>query len=186
MRIALVTALATVSLLGACRQGEQSPSTNAASNEASAPAAPNAPAAPAAPVTPQAAQQIFHERHEGMEDIGKATKTIKQALDSGTPDLAAIKASAAKIDELASKSSGWFPAGTGQEVEGLHKTRALPAIWQKPDDFAAKDRDFLDAAHALKAAADQGNLDAIKSSFGTLGKACKAGHDTYRAEEHPK
>ena len=37
------------------------------------------------------AQALFHERHEGMEKIGKATKTIKQTLDSSSPDLAAIR-----------------------------------------------------------------------------------------------
>ena len=181
MRKSLLIAVATVSLLGACRQAEEAPANNdAASNNA----VPDAQATQAAPVTPEQAQTLFHERHEGMETIGKSTKTIKQALDSGTPDMAAIKAAAAKIDELAGKSSGWFPAGTGQGV--LHKTRALPAIWEKPDDFAAKDRDLQQAAQALKAAADSGEVNAIKARFEDLGKTCKACHDTYRAEKHPQ
>jgi len=29
-------------------------------------------------------------------------------------------------------------------------------------------------------------MNAIKSRFADLGKTCKACHDTYRAEEHPK
>ena len=119
-----------------------------------------------------------------METIGKSNKIINQALESGTPDVAAIKTAAAKIDELAAKSSGWFPPGTGQDV--LHKTRALPAIWQKPEDFAAKDRDFQAAAKALHAAADQGDANAIKARFDELGKTCKACHDNYRAEKHPQ
>ena len=101
-----------------------------------------------------------------------------------TPDLAAIKSSAATIADLAGKSSGWFPPGTGQDV--LHKTRALPAIWEKPEDFAAKDKDLQQAAQALKAAADSGDMNAIKARFDDLGKTCKACHDTYRAEKHPK
>ena len=119
-----------------------------------------------------------------MEKIGKATKTTKQALVSSSPDLAAIKTSTATIAELSAKSSGWFPPGTGQDV--LHKTRALPAIWAKPDDFAAKDRDFQQAAQALKSATESGDLNAVKGKFADLGKTCKACHDTYRAEEHPK
>ena len=183
MRKSVLIAAATVSLLGACQKAEQAPASNeTASNDA--PAAPEAPAAPAAPVSAEKAQALFHERHEGMEDIGKATKTIKQTLDSGSPDLAAIKTSATTIAGLAGKSSGWFPPGTGQDV--LHKTRALPAIWEKPEDFAAKDRDLQQTAQALKAAADSGDMEAIKARFADLGKTCKACHDTYRAEKHPK
>ena len=183
MRKSVLIAVATVSLLGACRQGEEAPANN--ESEATNAGATEAPAAPAAaPVTAEQAQSLFHERHEGMEDIGKATKTIKQTLDSGTPDLAAIKSSAATIADLAGKSSGWFPPGTGQDV--LHKTRALPAIWEKPEDFAATDKDLQRAAQALKAAADSGDMNAIKARFDDLGKTCKACHDTYRAEKHPK
>jgi cytochrome c556 len=182
MRKSVLVAVASVSLLGACQKAEQASAGNEVASNA--PAAPEVPAAPAAPVAAEQAQALFHERHEGMETIGKSVKTIKQTLDSGSPDIAAIRAAAAKIDELAGKSSGWFPPGTGQDV--LRKTRALPAIWEKPEDFAAKDRDLQQAAQAFKAAADSGDMIAIKSRFADLGKTCKACHDNYRAEEHPK
>jgi cytochrome c556 len=184
MRKFVLIAVATASLLGACREGEQAPANEeTAATNADAPVAPEAPAAPASPVTPEQAQALFHERHEGMETIGKSVKTIKQTLDSGSPDLAAIRTAAAKIDELAGKSSGWFPLGTGKDV--LPKTRALPAIWEMPEDFASKDRNLQQAAQALKAAADSGDLSAIQARFADLGKTCKACHDSYRAEKHP-
>jgi cytochrome c556 len=182
MRKSVLVAFASVSLLGACQKAEQSPANNEVAS--TAPAAPEAPAVPAAPVTSEQAQTLFHERHEGMETIGKNNKKIRQTLESSSPDLAVIRSSAATVAELAGKSSGWFPAGTGQDV--LHKTRALPAIWEKPEDFAAKDRNLQEAAQALKAAADSGDLNAIKARFDDLGKTCKACHDNYRAEEHPK
>ena len=182
MRKSVLVAVASVSLLGACQKAEQAPANNEVASNV--PAAPEAPAAPAAPVSAEQAQALFHERHEGMEKIGKATKTIKQTLDSSSPDLAAIRSSAATVAELAGKSPGWFPPGTDKAV--LPKTRALPAIWEKPEDFAAKDRDLQSAAQALKAAADSGDMDAIKSRFADLGKTCKACHDTYRAEKHPE
>jgi cytochrome c556 len=181
MRKSVLIAVATVSLLGACREGEQAPAnekTAATNADAAEP-----PAAPVAPVTAEQAQALFHERHEGMETIGKSVKTIKQTLDSGSPDLAAIRTAAAKIDELAGKSAGWFPQGTGQDV--LHKTRALPAIWEKPEDFAMKDRNLREAATALNAAAQSGDLSQINARFADLGKTCKACHDSYRAEKHP-
>lgn len=182
MRKDVLIAVATFSLLGACQaeQGNVAEPNAVASAEVSG----NAVVPAAAPVSAEEAKKLFHERHEGMEDIGKATKALSQTLKSDTPDLGLIRKSAATIAELAPKASGWFPAGTGQDV--LPKTRALPAIWEKPEDFAAKDRDFVQAANAFKAAADGGDINAIKSSFGTLGKSCKACHDTYRAEDHPK
>ena len=185
MRVAVLTALATVSLLGACRQSETPANNSAASNEtAAATASSNSTTPAAAPVTAERAQEIFHTRHEGMEDFGKNSKKSRQALVASSPDLATIRTSGAAINDLASRSSNWFPAGTGQAV--LPKTRALPAIWEKPDDFAAKQRDFEKAAGDFNTAAARGDVNAIKSHFDALGKTCKACHDTYRAEEHPK
>ena len=182
MRKSVLVAVASVSLLGACQRAEQASANNEVASNA--PAAPEAAAAPAAPVSSEQAQAIFHERHEGMETIGKTVKTIKQSLDSGSPDVASIRTAAAKINDLAGKSSGWFPPGTDKTV--LPKTRALPAIWEKPEDFASKDRDLREAASALNAAAQAGDLSQINAKFEALGKTCKACHDNYRAEEHPK
>lgn len=183
MRKSVLIALATVSMLGACREAEQGNDSGA--NATLSAESPGNTATPvAAPVSAEEAKTLFHERHEGMEDIGKATKALSQTLKSDAPDLELVRKSAATIAELAPKASGWFPPGTGKDA--LPKTRSLPAIWEKPEDFAAKNRDFEQAANAFKAAADGGDLDAIRSSFGTLGKSCKACHDTYRAEDHPK
>ena len=182
MRKSVLAAVTAISLLGACQKAEQASGNNEVASNA--PAAPEAAAAPAATVSSEQAQAIFHERHEGMETIGKAVKSIKQSLDSGSPDVASIRTAAAKIEELAGKSSGWFPPGTDKTV--LPKTRALPAIWEKPEDFASKDRNLREAAAALNAAAQAGDLSQINAKFEALGKTCKACHDNYRAEEHPK
>ena len=85
------------------------------------------------------------------------------------------------IDRLAQQSGGWFPPGTGADIG---KTRAKAEIWQKPQDFAAKDKAFVQAAREFKAAADSGDIDEIRGEAGDLGKACKACHDPYRAPEH--
>ena len=65
MRKYVLIAIATVSMLGACRQGEKAPAGNETAdlNAPAAPEAPAAPAAPAAPVTPDQAHAVFHERH---------------------------------------------------------------------------------------------------------------------------
>lgn len=131
------------------------------------------------PMAHDAAMKAMHERHEGMEQIGKANKAAGRSLKSGAPDLALIRASAATIARLASQTTTWFPAGTGPDVG---KTGAKPDIWQKPADFIVRDRDFQKAAAAFAAAAKAGDMGAIQARFGDLGKSCKACHDSYRKE----
>jgi cytochrome c556 len=181
MRIAVLTALASVSLV-ACGQNATSTNNDVAESSANSVEATESAATPApAPATKEEAMKVMHERHEGMEQIGKSTKTIKRALDSSSPDVAEIQKAAAKIAELAAKSPNWFPQGTGPE---LGKTGAKPEIWQNYPDFAAKDRDFVKAAQAFDAAARAGDLSQIKAGFADLGKTCKACHDKYRSDMH--
>ena len=181
MRIAVLTALASVSLV-ACGQNA-APTNNSIADNAtnSTEATENAVIPAAAPATKEEALKIMHERHEGMEQIGKSTKSIKRQLDSSTPDVAEIQKAAATIVELAAKSPNWFPQGTGPDVG---KTGAKPEIWQNYPDFAAKDRDFGRAAQAFDAAAKTGDLTQIKAGFADLGKSCKACHDKYRSDMH--
>jgi len=124
--------------------------------------------------------RVMHERDEGMQAIGKATKVLRRELEASTPDLATIRSSAARIASLSRRVPQWFPKGTGPDVG---KTRAKAEIWRTPRDFAAKTRDFDLAARSLNAAAAAGEVAAAKGAFANLGKSCKACHDTYRAEE---
>ena len=138
-------------------------------------------AAVAAPLSKQAALKIMHERHEGMEAVGKANKILRREIASGTPNVVAIRNSANAMAGLAARSGHWFPAGTGPDVG---KTGARAEIWQKPADFAAKARDFQDASKALQLAAARGDLAAVRSGYARLGGTCKACHDPYRSDEH--
>ena len=135
----------------------------------------------AAPPTKQQLLSIMHERHEGMETIGKANKAIHRELDSASPNLAVVRSSAKTIAGLARKSSGWFPHGTGPDVA---KTGAKPEIWQDPKDFAAKLAAFQKAASPFATAASGNDLAAIKAHYADLGGTCKACHDKYRSEMH--
>ena len=132
------------------------------------------------PMKHGAAMQRMHERHEGMEQIGKSFKLAGRSLKSGTTDLGVVRSSAATIAWLSAKSTAWFPAGTGPDVG---KTRAKPEIWQKPADFVARDRAFQQAAAASDAAAKSGDMAAAQARFSDLGKTCKTCHDSYRSEE---
>ena len=109
------------------------------------------------------AARIMHERHEGMETIGKNIKAIQRELDAGSPDLARRFASSAeRLPTWREKRRAGSPQGTGPDVG---KTGAKPEIWQNPKDFAAKLAAFQKAAPAFDAAAcrqrhrgDQGAL----------------------------
>ena len=187
MRIAFVTALAAISLLGACReQASEEETGEAAANSTPGPApaansaAPAGPASLGAPVSGEQAKTLMHDRHERMEEIGDAMKLITRELKGEAPDLARVREGAGTIARLAPQVSGWFPPGTGPDVG---KTEAKAEIWQKPEDFVAKTRAFQQAAQRFSAAAQGSDLAAIRAAHGDLGKSCKACHDLYR-EEH--
>jgi cytochrome c556 len=135
----------------------------------------------AAPPARNQLLRVMHERHEGMEAIGKANKAAGRTIRSDAPDLAIVRASAAQINVLARRSSGWFPAGTGPE---LGKTGAKPEIWHDASDFAAKLKDFQNKAQAFDAAARGNDVNMAKARFVDLEHACSACHDKYRAEMH--
>jgi cytochrome c556 len=135
----------------------------------------------AKPLTKPQALAVMHERHEGMETIGNANKTLRRQIESGSPDAMAVRLSAAQIAQLSRKASGWFPAGTGPESG---KTGAKPEIWQKPADFAAKLHNFQVAAQVFQAAANDGDANATKARYADMIHTCSACHDSYRMDMH--
>ena len=135
----------------------------------------------AAPLSKQAALKVMHERHEGMEAVGKVNKALRREVTADAPNIAEVRKAARSMASLAARSSKWFPAGTGPDVG---KTGAKPEIWQQKADFNARLRDFQGAARALDAAARSGNLMQIKAGYASLGKTCKACHDSYRSDMH--
>ena len=100
MRVAAVAICSAFVLLTACGGPETSQANNAQANignEASPPATANGSAINgmamlAAPLPKDQAAKVMHERHEGMETIGKTSKAIKRTLDGSSPDLAAVRA----------------------------------------------------------------------------------------------
>jgi cytochrome c556 len=133
----------------------------------------------AAPPTRGALLSVMHDRHEGMEAIGKANKAANRELQGGSPDLNVVRLSARQINDLARKAPGWFPAGTGPAAG---KTGAKPEIWQNPQDFAAKLAAFQKSAAAFNAIAAGNDVGAIKAGFSDLAGTCKACHEKYRSE----
>jgi cytochrome c556 len=136
-------------------------------------------AAAPARISPAKAKAIMHERHEGMELVGKTNKILNREIKSDKPNMAAVRKATATMNGLARRASDWFPAGTGPDVG---KTGAKAEIWQTPQDFAAKLKAFQAAANNLNAAARGTNAAALTAAYGDLGKNCKACHDSYRSK----
>ena len=131
-------------------------------------------------IAAQSALDLQKARHDHYHELGDAFKTVRDQTRAGTPNMAKIKAAAQVINEASIDQGRWFPAGTGPEAG---KTRALAEIWARPEDFKAAQKVFSDAAPKLLAAANASDLNAVKSTYGDLGKACKNCHDTFRAPE---
>lgn len=118
-------------------------------------------------------------RWELMDEVGKNTQTLG-GMAKGEIPFDAAEARAA-LDTIAANTEEFvtlFPEGT----ETGHETRALPAIWERKDEFEAQAQDSIEAAMAAKAAADEG-LDPFRAAFRDLGASCRACHEDFRAEE---
>lgn len=90
-------------------------------------------------------------------------------------DAKAAADSAALLETLSKLPWEAFVAGTDKG-----ETRAKPEIWTEQAKFK-EGADKLQAETAkLSAAAKTGNLDSVKTAFGSVGQTCKACHDAYQ------
>ncbi len=126
------------------------------------------------------ARDLQKVRHDHYHELGDAFKTVRE------PD--ARRHARPGEDQGGRTGDQRSVDRPGPLVPRRHraeagKTRALPEIWTRPDDFKAAQKVFSDAAPKLLAAANGGDLNAVKSTYGDLGKACKNCHDTFRAPE---
>lgn len=96
-------------------------------------------------------------------------------------DATVAQAAADNLVHLTSlDQSRHWPEGTdSMSIDG---TRALPAIWDDLDDFAAKFEALQTAALAMQAAAGT-DLAALQAALGPLGGACQACHQANRAPQ---
>ena len=127
--------------------------------------------------TPQEAQKA---RHEHYENLGDAFKAVRDNSRGDTPDWAALEKAASTVVEASVDQQQWFAKGTGTEAG---KTRALPEIWTKPEDFTAAQKMFSDRAPKLLAAVKAKDTAGVQAAFKEVGGACKNCHDNFRSPE---
>ena len=127
--------------------------------------------------TPAELQKL---RHDHYKELGDAFKSVRDASKAAEPDFAALEKAAEIVNKASVDQQRWFPKGTGPEAG---KTRALPEVWSKPDEFTAAQKMFAERAPKLLAAAKTKDVAAISAAFKDVGGACKNCHDTFRAPE---
>jgi cytochrome c556 len=121
-------------------------------------------------------------RHKHYHELGDAFKAVRDEANAASPDFDAIVKSAEVVNQASINQEQWFAKGTGPESG---KTRALPEIWTKPEEFAAAQKMLSDRAPALLAAAKTKDVTAVMAAFKQVGGACKNCHDNFRSpEEH--
>ena len=89
-----------------------------------------------------------------------------------------LVAHAAAMSSIARMTGELFPKGSDKG-----DTRALPVIWEQPQDFAETVQALETATGELVAAARSGDGNEIKNAFATTGKACGGCHKKFRKKK---
>lgn len=120
-----------------------------------------------------------HERHELMEDVGKAAKPVGKMLKGEREyDIEVVMASLKTWHDASLTFGDLFPAGT----ETGDGTEAAPAIWEDRAGFEEALDKFREATETAMAASPE-TLEAAKPVIGPIFQTCKGCHDTYRIED---
>jgi cytochrome c556 len=118
-------------------------------------------------------------RHELMEDVGGAAKTIGQMLKGEAPFDAAAAQEALQIwADSAEPFGDMFPEGS----ETGFDTEAKSTIWTDRAGFDEQLAAFGEAAAAAVAASPQ-TLEELQPAAGPVFKVCKSCHESYRVDD---
>jgi cytochrome c556 len=137
-----------------------------------------APAALSAPPPPSA---IAKYRHEIMETVGGHMASLSMLVKGESDRKQDAVAHAEAISDLSKIAGDLFPEGSGPGP-GI-ETRAKPAIWQDKDKFATAMKNWQTESTKLVDVARKGDMDAFRTQFQAVGKACGACHDNFREKE---
>jgi cytochrome c556 len=122
---------------------------------------------------------VIEKRQQAMKANSADAKAIKAAVEA--KDYATIETKAKDIMGTAEKIPGLFPKGST-----TGKTKALPEIWEKPDDFAKAAKNLSKAAGELAAAAKAKDEAAVGEKVKAVSGACGGCHKAFRAEKYPE
>ena len=121
---------------------------------------------------------IAGERHDLMEGLGGAMRTLKQFVQGRRSAEEAAEA-AALIAAGAPRIPSVFPPGSGREA--YPESESKDAIWEQWDEFVAAADSLGEKTAAFQAALASGDTGRIGAAFGDLGKnGCGGCHQRFR------
>lgn len=128
------------------------------------------------------AETAYKLRESHMKLMGAHLGVLgNMAKGEAEYDAEVAAASATTLAGLASGAHGnyWVEGSSSDEIAD---SRALPAIWEKREDFDAKTEALIQATSAMRDAAGT-DLAALQGAMGGLGGACGDCHKAYRKPE---
>jgi cytochrome c556 len=115
------------------------------------------------------------ERESTMKNVGRSLKPLVQMSKSDKFDQAEAQKDGAAIAGYLDHFKDLFPEGSEKQDD-----KALPTIWS---DRAGFEQHRMDAKNAALAVATATDMASFQTAFKTLGAACGACHDKYRAKQ---
>lgn len=106
--------------------------------------------------------------------IGAASMIVRGLVDHDDQLLAHAEGLANSAHEL----EHIFPEGSA-----VDDSEALPAIWEKPDEFQAAIDKMVSATEAFEEAAAGGDEATIGAAFREVGMSCRGCHDNFRESD---
>jgi cytochrome c556 len=127
----------------------------------------------------EGAKGVVAIRQATMDANAKHMNAIKAILTEDPQLLKLVAFHAQAIAEAAEYVPEMFPEGSTQKP-----TAALPAIWDKPDQFKQAAERGHGLAEKLAQASQGGDVQATLAAFAALGKeGCGGCHETFRKKE---
>jgi cytochrome c556 len=116
-----------------------------------------------------------NEREATMKNVGRALRPLVEMSKSGKFDQAEAQKDGAAIAGYFDHFKDLFPAGSEKQDD-----KALPTIWS---DAAGFEEHRMNAKNAALAVASATDMTSFTTAFKSLGGACGACHEKYRAKE---
>src|SRR4051795_10730206 len=122
------------------------------------------------------AKGVVAVRQNVMDANAGHVTAIKVILTEPPDRIGLVPAQAQAIADAAAAVPELFPKGSDQPP-----SNALPAVWEKPDEFRAAAQKAQELAQKLAETARGGDVKATLAAFGALGKdGCGGCHETFR------
>jgi len=122
--------------------------------------------------------KAIRARQSAYHVMGHQMGLINAVIKGDLPfDKASLKLRAQTVDLVGRLVGENFPTGSDKG-----ETKAKPNVWKDAQRF--KELAVASQAETAKllAAADKGELDDIKSAYGSASKSCKSCHDEFKAK----